>query len=715
MITTSDNIHEEIKAKSKLFGGESLWLHTNAVIHFAQQAALHNGVDIEVARLGAIFHDLGKASPLFQQKLKGKKFFSPDLPFRHEIASLFFLKTVDKKYWNSIIDMVIAHHKSLAKDRSGLGMSDLVYDYGEEDIFEIYSEGFDEWKEIVLDLLEAYGIPRTSYSLEDAKASFLYVVDYISNINRYGWSEWKGLLMASDHLASATGEHFETVKRLFVVPDIRFYNRQSPYYPLSLIPSDPSKSHTFVKAPTGAGKTDFLIKRCRGRIFYTLPFQASINAMYQRISSDLKDTDADIRLLHAVSRLEIKEGEKIERAIQNKMGASVKVLTPHQLASLVFGTKGYEAVLFDLKGADIILDEIHTYSADMQAIVLKMIEMLVGCGCRVHVGTATMPSALERKIMEILGTDNTQYVSLPPAVLDTFNRHIVYKGERVEDFADLIIETLNANKKVLLVCNQISRAQDLFASLETQYPEVEKMLIHSRFKRGKRKECEQLLKDKFNNSREGCIVVATQVVEVSLDISFDLMITEAAPIDALIQRFGRINRKRNPEHPTLCPVCVLAPGDEKLCRPYSRDILVKSFEILPHGEILQERNLQDMIDYVYPEVLTPDIELDSVYSAGEWKIKELNHSPKSVLLEKLDIDSVSCIVCSDMESYLNGNEEERLALEIPMSYRTLRWQKLQMLRDVGSTPFLIPDEAYDELTGLDIRKLNSTNIDNQIL
>ncbi|MDZ7763228.1 MAG: helicase-related protein [Melioribacteraceae bacterium] len=51
----------------------------------------------------------------------------------------------------------------------------------------------------------------------------------------------------------------------------------------------------------------------------------------------------------------------------------------------------------------------------------------------------------------------------------------------------------------------------------------------------------------FNSSDEACIVVSTQVVEVSLDISFDLMITETAPLDSLIQRFGRINRIRNNE------------------------------------------------------------------------------------------------------------------------------------------------------------------------
>ncbi|MDZ7606496.1 MAG: hypothetical protein U5K79_13115 [Cyclobacteriaceae bacterium] len=54
-------------------------------------------------------------------------------------------------------------------------------------------------------------------------------------------------------------------------------------------------------------ENDFLIRRCNGRVFDTLPFQASINAMYERIKADLQDTDADVRLLHAASSIKVGE------------------------------------------------------------------------------------------------------------------------------------------------------------------------------------------------------------------------------------------------------------------------------------------------------------------------------------------------------------------------------------------------------------------------
>lgn len=61
-------------------------------------------------------------------------------------------------------------------------------------------------------------------------------------------------------------------------------------------------------------------------------------------------------------------------------------MTPHRSLSVVFGGKGYEAMVIDLKGCDVILDEIHTYSDVRQAIVLKLVEVLVHLGCRVHIG-----------------------------------------------------------------------------------------------------------------------------------------------------------------------------------------------------------------------------------------------------------------------------------------------------------------------------------------
>jgi CRISPR-associated endonuclease/helicase Cas3 len=492
------------------------------------------------------------------------------------------------------------------------------------------------------------------------------------------------------------------VKKAFKIPNISFYNRQHPLYPLSLVSTDFPQKHTLVTAPTGAGKTDFLIRRCKGRIFYTLPFQASINAMFERIEADLRESnpDLDLRLLHAASRIVVKDDTE-EKDLQNLVGASVKVLTPYQVASVVFASKGFETILADLQNCDIILDEIHTYSGVSKAIVLKIVEVLHHFGCRLHIGTATMPSKLYDAILEMLGKENVFEFKLPDDELDKFDRHVIYKPADFDDLNPILKTAIFENKKILIVQNRVVHSQELFRQLSQEFPDVDKMLIHSRFKRGERKRLETELKEFYNNSPKACIVVSTQVVEVSLDISFDLMITDAAPLDALIQRFGRINRKRNEK--TIGhykPIYVLPPpDDEKAAKPYDLEIIKKSYEQLPNGEAFHERDAQEKIDNVFTSFEHPSIEQNAQFKNGQFQIKELTHVSKSVLLESLGIDSVSCITESDKEDYMRSDRDNRIQYEIPMRYWSVANKELEQL-EWGSHPFIIPDKAYSDTVGL---------------
>ena len=351
------NNHQEILAKSEQNGHISLYQHLKNVADIARVMAKHIGLDEQVAVEGALLHDIGKTSPVFQQTLNATKQKKPGSVFRHEIASLFFLSLICKEHRDAVIDMIVAHHKSMYKDVRELGILDLD---DNTECFEEHSRGFNQWSDIALDILESLGMKTHELSIEEAEDNYEYVINYCDK-RKAGCSEWRGLLMAADHMASA----METVSempldKLFIKPDLSFYNRQSEIYPLSMISVDNNKKHTLVTAPTGAGKTDFLLRRCRGRVFYTLPFQASINAMYDRIKGDLSDTDAQVYLLHAASNLKVKDGTVEESITQRHVGASVKVLTPHQMASVVFGIKGYEAMAMDLRGCEVILDEIHT-------------------------------------------------------------------------------------------------------------------------------------------------------------------------------------------------------------------------------------------------------------------------------------------------------------------------------------------------------------------
>ncbi len=688
-----------ILAKHEKRGGRSLMAHLKSVADAVAVFARHTGLDENLARKGALLHDIGKVSPLFQRTLKHGYIHQPGFVFRHEIASLFFISLFPEEERPVLIDMIVAHHKSIRKDIGEKGVLDLDDNL---DSFARHSKQFDEWCPIALAILNEFGIETHEISLEEAANNYEYAIEHCKN-KKLNISMWKGVLMAADHYASALDDKTEaSLDKLFIKPDLHFYNRRHHLYPLSFVDVRDKRNHTLVTAPTGAGKTDFLLRRCKGRVFYTLPFQASINAMFDRIRNDLHDTNAQVNLLHAASDLKVRDQGVEERILQRHPGASVKILTPHQMASIVFGIKGFEAMLLDLKECDIILDEIHTYSSEIQAIVLKIIEILKSINCRIHVGTATMPTILYKKILKLLGGTRDVYeVSLSNDILKSFNRHIIHKVANLFCCKDIIDNAIMDRKKLLIVCNQVKRSQRLYDNISEMYPDTEKMLIHSRFKRSDRTRLEQSLKENFNKLNKACIVVSTQVVEVSLDISFDVMITECAPIDAMIQRFGRINRKRTDETiGKYKDIYVIQPSEnESEALPYNLDIIKKSFEVLPDNDLLEEPLLQGLIDTVYPDTHFMNIDYSGVvFVDGKWMIKELCHNAKSALLDVLDINSTVCIKDCDKEEY-QRNPLNRMMFEIPVSYRSIAYNKLQQL-DIGSQPFVVPDKAYDNEKGL---------------
>jgi CRISPR-associated endonuclease/helicase Cas3 len=711
MQTTTDV--SAILAKSRNYGGLSLYEHTQHVVAAIEKFASHfeQGFDVALARKGAILHDLGKAHPYFQQRMNGynsnswHEEQSWNFTHRHEISSLAFLPLFPRHEWDALIDMVVAHHKSIEEDPSKRGILDLKTrdrrwkeNHIQRDLFQ-----WGDWSRYALEIATLFGIETRSISVEEAKEALEYAKEYCEK-KGYGWSPWRGLLQAADHFASAFMQKTEEqLAHLFEKPDLgRFHNRTCELFPLSLEKSDNERQHTLVVAPTGAGKTDFLLRRCQGRVFYTLPFQASINAMFQRIREAVPNKD--IRLLHATSKIVAKENID-EQILQPLAGSSVKILTPHQLAAIIFGTGGFEAVMLDIQGTDVILDEIHTYSDYSQAMVLEIVKALLRLNCRVHVGTATMPTVLYNDLLQLLGgTDKVYEVKLPEDILETFNRHEVYKVSDETEVQSILEQAFDKGEKVLLICNTVGRAQKAFEEWITIFPHISAMLIHSRFRRSDRVELEKRLIKDFDEKEGPCLVVSTQVVEVSLDISFDRMITDCAPLDALIQRFGRVNRRRKPETiGKYKPVHVLNPVGKSL--PYKASILQASFDQLPDkGEVLHEKTLQERIDAVYPFLDKKEIDIHLICRQDEYTIRELTNHKKAILVEVLEIESAACILSCDRERYLEADHEERSQMEIPVSYKAISRYKSQYEQlQVGNYPFVVPQsEEVHQVQGLQL-------------
>lgn len=700
----------ELLAKSADNGGLTLFEHTAHVIRAIEKFALNLGLDVEIARKGAILHDLGKAHPFFQDKIKKpeqaktlqEKEAERKYAHRHELSSLGFLPLFPKEEWNKLIDLIVAHHKSTINDSRGRGILDLKSN--DRNFIPFHLQDWEIWSVPALEVVARFGIPTRSIDAWEAREAIEYAVRYCQN-KPGGWSPLKGLLKAADHFGSAFSYDLESVlDRTFNTPNLEWFRdkkRQNPLYPLSQTNTSDQRPHTLVVAPTGAGKTDFLLRRCRGRVFYTLPFQASINAMFDRIQRAVPEKQ-DVRLLHATSRLKT-NGNQIEQTLQPLVGASIKVLTPHQIASIIFGTSGYETVMLDLRETDVILDEIHTYSDWSGAMVREIVKALIRLDCRIHIGSATIPSVLYDQLLGILGgSAHTFEVKLPDVKLDTFDRHIIHQEINTpERIGEILHNALEAGERVLLVYNTVKAAQESYAWCRDNFPDTPIMLIHSRFRRKDRVRLEQSLtadfNDRTNSAFSPCLVIATQVVEVSLDISFDRMITECAPLDALVQRFGRVNRLRNLETiGKYKPIHVLEPG--QLALPYKEDILKQSFAQLPHSALLPERTIQAKIDAVYPIIESKEIDMHLIFREGKYLLKELAHRPKSAIVDALEIESATCILEGDRTLYERGTWAQRIELDIPISLSALRGKmKTYIQLEIGSWPFVIPQTEAEHM------------------
>lgn len=669
-----------------------------------------------ICRHGAILHDLGKAHPYFQKMVTvgtDRRDEEMEVPHRHEISSLLFLPLFAREEWEILVDLVVAHHKPIRKsfkDKKGRGFEDLVDEYDFEGVIERHLANWEKWSYSVRPVLEAFGVSWRPISQAEATDALEFVACHLRQ-KRLGRNRWRGLLMAADHLASALQEDTnQRVDQLFQIPNLSIFeqrasNSNSALYPLSKYDAHSLKHHTLVIAPTGSGKTDYLLRRCRGgRVFYMLPFQASINAMYLRLKSLLKESTPDIRRVHAASRITLDadpSGE--EQDLQRHPGASIKVMTPHQAAALVFGLAGHEAIALDLAGQHVILDEVHVYGEQSQAMVLELIEILVRLGAHVHLGSATVPTALLLELRQRLGgTEAVHEVRLSHQELISYDRHIVLRLADEQAAHKYIREAIERGERVLFIANRVAAAQERAAWARNAFPGLSVLLVHSRYRRIDRAALEGEIAQ-YDKADGPCLVCATQVIEVSLDISFDTMVTDCAPFDGLIQRFGRVNRRRTSDHSLKTVAVIAPPGSANAAKPYDLALLKRSWDALPEsGDILEEISLQGRIDSVYPNLDLTSIEAHLVEPDGVFRMRELTNYRRSELLEVLEIDSAVVVRESDREAYQELRGDERQELEIPISWKALRpkFKKWFHLDQVGNAPFICPDECYSETIGL---------------
>ena len=377
----------------------------------------------------------------------------------------------------------------------------------------------------------------------------VYTGKYIPDSN--AWKEYlliKGLLNKFDYTVSAGYENAESAIDLHekkLVKNIEKFLNGKELRPAQKFMKMNRDKNLIVIAPTGSGKTEASLLWMNGeKSFYTLPLKVSSNAIYLRIKENYEYKD--VALLHSdAMAVYLREyngnediGEKYERS--KMLSQPLTVCTVDQLFRFVYRALGTEIFAATLKYSKLVLDEIQAYEPRVIATIIYGLKMIQEMGGKFAIITATFPPVL-KYFMEQYGLfEGKQYIfkdfTGKEYQVEKYPRHKVEIRHSEMNLDEIRLR--GKNRKVLVICNTVSKAQKLYKKLEGENV----WLLHSKYIRRDRAFLERKIMG-FSESGESGIWITTQIVEASLDIDFDILYTEMCTADSLLQRMGRCNRK----------------------------------------------------------------------------------------------------------------------------------------------------------------------------
>lgn len=645
----------------------------------------------------AVLHDLGKIHSAFQKRLAGEK--HDDI--RHEIISLWFCENFLNLPYDELF-AIATHHKGVIRaDATKRLTMDSLKAYMEAHLSSdkalLCRETLEKWLETMQ--LKLTVVDKTIQSQISKSSIKMLSKNYQSKIiadvhTRKQLSLMRALLIAADHIGSARLENDLPNYRTLQIKDFQPKNKKGKHFAFRDFQSKLQciQLDVILHAPTGSGKTEaalswvFANQQPNSRLFYLLPYTASINAMVQRLQSvfgqdkvtALHSKTLDFfyeQLVDEVSNDDKKNYAKIEQQARSKKYLSaelfypVKVATLHQVLKISLRGKGWELSLYDYQNALFVIDEFHTYNALLTGMLLASVKLFRRVfQARFFFMSATIPDFMLKTITnEVFGGDTTKLIRpnhesvSDKEVLDR-KRHILrcQPDLSIQDRVSSIKKYLSGGKSVLVIVNNVKTAQRLLKDIGFE-DAGKTALLHSGFHKRSRINLERIITHE-NHSKRPQLLIATQAVEVSLDIDYDVAFIENAPIDALIQRFGRVNRTGRKE---IAPVYLFENiiGNTKFF--YDEDVLTSTWVHLHplNGKELSENDLTVVCNAVYKngynEVQQKDFEqglknttiqnFETDWIAGDWNnwiedILESNSQKVEILCENLidDFDKLKC-------------------------------------------------------------------------
>lgn len=560
-------------------------------------------------KIVCLLHDSGKISPNFQNKLRKiinlpplKTHLKYEIPHNY-ISPAFVLgicnslKKDDQRFLSILFTIAFHHNREI--------------DFEEKELTEV----IDELKFYKTEIIKYINKKLQDFNLEVELSNFYYpyLKSYLDDNNELikkvknspYYIILKGLLHRLDYSASAflpvetkrientTPYIIKYLNDKYGVNELKRFQIKAEEY---------RDSNIIVTASTGSGKTEFALNWLgNSKGFYTLPLRVSTNAMYDRVC-DIFGSDK-VGLLHSDSLLyeiESKYTETFSFEITlNKINSAqqfslpITICTADQLFTSVFKYSGYERIYATLAYSKIILDEPQSYSPKTLAMIIRALEEIAQLGGNFCYMSATHhPFIIEKlkSICEILPQELNQELKHKTSLID----------KPISESIEEILLKYRENKKILVICNTVKQSQELFSNLREKCSNIN--LLHSGFIKKHRSLKEKQIKTDFLNEKP-VIWVTTQIVEASLDIDYDVLFTEIATLDALIQRMGRIYRRKgrsiyDNDNPNIY-IYTKEPSDKFFI--YNKEILQFTLEAISkfNEKTLSEEDKQNLMNEVF--------------------------------------------------------------------------------------------------------------------
>lgn len=429
-----------------------------------------------------------------------------------------------------------------------------------------------------------------------------------------------------------------------------------------------------IEAPTGSGKTEAAlyladtwarVLQQRG-LYVAMPTMATSNQMWERVGQFLQGRYAgaiEPLLIHAQARWATppetptlqEEGQATEEAsaaaltwfLPRKKSLLVPcaVGTVDQALLSVLQARHFFVRLFGLSDKTVIFDEIHAYDTYMSTLFQRLLAWLRSLRASVVLLSATLPTQTRQDLLEAYAG---RHLELPLAEYPAISWVTAAGACGVEPLpkpedtsvavqwlrrdpaviVDALRGALSAGGCAAVICNTVARAQELYTAIKDAQlvPEADLTLFHARFPFGWRDATEKQVLERFgkratreNGARpERAIVVATQVIEQSLDLDFDVLISDLAPVDLLVQRAGRLHRHPGRQRPAgvAAPQILLAVDVEGDAEPkwhtdtfvYTRYLLLRTYLALRGRQTLSlPGDGAQLIEMVYGAVPLPEL------------------------------------------------------------------------------------------------------------